>query len=90
MRRFVFVSCLIFAVGYSGGLVLGQYSCGNAAACGGGAGCIPVPTSLTPVNCPPPPGAGAWECLCGGNCGGKRRFWFFFVPCGNPLATGTC
>lgn len=62
--------------------------CHPPAPCGGGAGCVPAPTSLVPVNTTVSVPSG-WETT-GGHCGFKRCLIFFYIPCGLPLTSGAC
>lgn len=62
--------------------------CFAAAACGGGLGCNPVPTSLVPVNTAIADPSG-WE-TAGGRCGFRLCLGFIPVPCGRPLSSGAC
>lgn len=52
--------------------------------CGGGANCVPLPTSLDPCGTT---GTG-WECA--GSCGSKRFLGFPYGPCGKPLTVSYC
>ena len=51
------------------------------------AGCVPLPTSLVPIDCSIP-STEWWEP--GGKCGTKRCYVIFRCPCGPRLTTAAC
>lgn len=74
-------------VGTTGALVatLGT-PCHNTTLCLGGVNCVPIPTSLPPLNTGTTGGWGGPT----GSCGTKPCWIIFRCPCGPPLATKAC
>lgn len=67
--------------------VFQRVECGPVTSCVvPGVTCYPAPTSLRPIA---GGGVGEWESA-GGNCGARRRWFFWWVACGPPLSSGVC
>lgn len=62
--------------------------CHPPTGCGGGSRCVPVPTSLVPVDTSITVASG-WE-TAGGSCGLVRCIIILPIPCGKPLSSGAC
>jgi hypothetical protein len=87
MRRIVLMAGVALATILPGNLGMAQ-NCHPAVPCTIWGTCVPVPTSLPPVN------TGALNpdgyTTAGGNCGIKRTYIIIPIPCGPPLGSSAC